>query len=274
MGNGKLCPDAVKAPISALQRVIHVFNQVLAPGILRVCPFHPKILSAFAYFQMRSVEFLPVGILISHSKTLPVFFRAIRMVSQTLQSISFLSEQKLLKNIISFLPSSLPFSLFLIFHLYTTSLVLFSITFKPWHNIAQQHKDTARMHFSKKLFFRTASYSLPGMWFHQQQCKLCHKETAGTWLTNFPPAWGRSGGLTMQFCLVCWECRFISHNCLIMRIGWVYRPKHNSLTSLSSDATERRFLSDAENLQESEDTTKPLWLPGCGKGGRWHLSVE
>lgn len=102
MGNGKLCPDAVKAPISALQRVIHVFNQVLAPGILRVCPFHPKILSAFAYFQMRSVKFLPVGILISHSKTLPVFFRAIRMVSQTLQSISFLSKQKLLKHYLIF----------------------------------------------------------------------------------------------------------------------------------------------------------------------------
>lgn len=83
--------NAMKAPISALQRVIHVFSQVLPPGILRICSFNPKILSAFAYSQKRSVEFLPIGTLISHSKTPPVFFRAMRIVSQILQSISFLS---------------------------------------------------------------------------------------------------------------------------------------------------------------------------------------
>lgn len=72
-------------------RVIHAFNQVPPPGILRVFSLHPKIVSAFAYSQKRSVEFLPIGTLISHSERPPVFFRAIFIVNQILQSIYFLS---------------------------------------------------------------------------------------------------------------------------------------------------------------------------------------
>lgn len=159
-------------------------------------------------------------------------------------------------------------------HLYK----LFDVLFHHLQTLTEHCTATKRhcqnVFLQEAVFQDHMSALLPGMWFYQQQCKLCCKETAGTRLTNLPPAWGHSGGLTLQFCSVCWECRFISHNCLIIRIGWFYSQNHTSLTSLRQDITEGCFLSDTAIAQGSEDTTKLLWPPGCGKGGRWHSSVE
>lgn len=165
------------------------------------------------------MQFSPTSTLVPDSKTPPVFFRSTNMVSQTLQSISFLSWQKLLNH-------SLIFTFIVTFTLvsHLSSLYnLFDALFhplKPRHDIAQQNKDTARMVSLQEAVSQDHMPALlPDMWFPPPPpVQALLQSDCSPWLTSSPPAWGGSGGFTLQFCLVCWECRFISLVCLLIRM--------------------------------------------------------
>lgn len=223
-GNAELRLDAVIAPIRASTAEGHSGLQpgppCVPPCTFEVCSFHPNILPAFAHTQKRSVEFSPVGILISDSKTTLVLFRATRKVSQTLQSIYFLSWQKLLKHYLVF---TFIMTFFLVSHLPPLDN-LFDALFhppKPWHNIAQQHKDTVRMVSLQEAVFQDhMSALLPDMWFPLVSVQALWPSDCSPWLTSSPPIWGGSGGFTLQFCLVCWDCRIISLIFLLIRMNW------------------------------------------------------